>query len=244
MILLLSDVHCRYDMVDQQLAHAETELGIPVSDVLILGDFGLFEPFMKRFFRKSARTFARPTHFIEGNHEDFDHFDHLVRKYSDILTHLPRSTVHAIAGTRMLALGGVRYMDAHTTPQGAEILPRDIERCLALPEDSADMVISHDCPAGIGVPNQPGFEHYGPTGFADATAVIAHFRPRLWVFGHHHRWFDKTIDGTRFFGLPQSWLGYALLGSDGDLHRVDHLLPKKPPRASIWRWFRRPPTQP
>ncbi len=27
-------------------------------------------------------------------------------------------------------------------------------------------------------------------------------RPDMWIFGHHHHWFDKTIDGTRFVCVP------------------------------------------
>jgi predicted phosphodiesterase len=236
MILLLSDIHCRYDIVDRQLDHAEGEIGEPISAVLVLGDFGLFEPFMKRFFRSGQHHFRRPTYFIEGNHEDFDRFDRLVQRYRDVVTYLSRGTIHQISGTRTLALGGVSYMDAHTTPQGAEIRPRDIDRCLSLPRDGVDTVISHDCPAGIGVPNQPGFEHYGPTGFAGGERIVHHFQPRLWVFGHHHRWFDQTIDGTRFFGLPQSWVGYALLADDGQLLRIEHQLPKdSPARRPFWR---------
>ena len=237
MILFLSDVHCRYEVVDRQVAHAEEELGVSISDVLVLGDFGLFEPFLKRFFRKQGKHFLRPTNFIEGNHEDFDHFEGLVARYRDVIAYLPRSTVHTIAGASTLALGGVRYMDAHTTPLRAEIREADIARCLALPAGSVDIVISHDCPTGIGVPNEPGFEHYGPPGFAGSEQILAHFQPRLWVFGHHHRWFDRTIAGTRFFGLPQSWLGCAVLTDDGELHRIDHNVGEKR-RPFLPSWLR------
>ena len=238
MILLLSDVHCRYDVIDRQLAHATDEAGDEISDILVLGDLGLFEPFMRRFFRKSGRPRGKPTHFIEGNHEDFANFDRLVERYRDVITHLPRGTVHTIGGVPTLALGGVCYMDAHTTPLRAEIRPQDIDRCLALPPGSADLIISHDCPADIGVQNESGLEHYGPPGFAGAGRILDHFHPKLWVFGHHHRWFDTTIDGTRFFGLPQSWVGYALLAGDGELHRVDHAVPRQP--GSWFSFLRRP----
>ncbi|MDX9979725.1 MAG: metallophosphoesterase [Lentisphaeria bacterium] len=245
MILFLSDVHSRYEVVDRQVAHAEQEIGEPVADVLILGDFGLFEPFLKRFFRRQGQHFLRPTHFIEGNHEDFDHFERLVERYRDVIDYLPRGTVHQISGTSTLALGGVCYMDSHTTPRRAEIREADIARCLAHPKGSVDVVLSHDCPAGIGVLNQSGFEHYGPPGFVGAERILDHFHPRLWVFGHHHRWFDRTLDGTRFFGLPQSWLGCAALTADGELHRIEHVLPEKPrPAFPLWRWFGKGKGQP
>lgn len=222
MICLLSDVHCRYGVITAQLLDAETRFGIPPDAVVVLGDLGLFEPFLTRFFRRSGERFPVPVHFIEGNHEDFNRFDRLVRRYEDVLHYLPRGSVHALAGVRVLALGGVTYMDAHTTPAAAEVRPRDIARCLRHPRDGVEIVLSHDCPAGIGVTNRPGFEHYGPPGLIGSSQLLQHFEPRLWIFGHHHRWFDRTIGATRFFGLPQSWVGYAVLGNDGQLVAVDH----------------------
>ncbi|HNV71971.1 MAG TPA: hypothetical protein PKO06_19860, partial [Candidatus Ozemobacteraceae bacterium] len=36
------------------------------------------------------------------------------------------------------------------------------------------------------------------------------FKPQLWVFGHHHQWFEVQRGLTRFQGLPECWHGYAV----------------------------------
>jgi predicted phosphodiesterase len=236
MILLLTDVHCLYGVVNQQVTYAEATQGQTVAAVLILGDVGLYEPQLKRYFRRGQQRFQRPTYFIEGNHEDHDHLPELVAAYGDVLTYLPRSSIRVLAGHRFLCLGGSSYMDAHTTPRAAVIGPEDIQACLSHPAAAADIVISHDCPSGIGVPNTPGFEHYGAPGFAGSDQIQAHFAPRLWIFGHHHKWYDRSCGGTRFVGLAQSWQGFAMLHADGHLEVVRHHVDLQP---SPWQRFRR-----
>ncbi len=158
----------------------------------------------------------------------------LARDYADVVTHLPRATVHQLGPWQALCLGGARYMDAWSTPRGCEITAQDIDACLAWPPDSVDLVISHDCPCDIGVPNSPGLRHYGPPGVPGLERVAAHLQPRLWFFGHHHRWHEHDGDGTRYIGLPQSWEGYCLLDDQGEVRRVEHAvaLPSRP------RWYR------
>jgi len=127
---------------------------------------------------------------------------------------------------RGLCIGGASYMDAAITPRGAEILNSDIDRCLSHSPGSVDLILSHDCPGGIGVPGSAGMEHYGSPG-EDRLALLAErYRPRWWFFGHHHRWFDRDLDGTRYVGLPESWFGYALLHGDGEIQVVRHQVEK------------------
>ncbi len=237
MILFLSDVHCRYEFVNAQLAHAEQRQEQPVAAVVVLGDFGLFEPNLKRFFRRRGERFARPVFVIEGNHEDFARLPQLAAAYRDVFTHLPRGSVETLDGHRCLCLGGAAYMDAHTTPRGATLEPADIEACLRYPPGAVDLILTHDCPRGIGVTNAPGFEHYGPPGFAGGDRLAARFAPRFWFFGHHHRWIEHTLGATRCVGLPQSWRGYALLDTDGRLTTVRHFvhIPRTCLMLRVWR---------
>lgn len=231
MILLITDVHCQYHLIDLQVAFAEQETACPVSCVIVLGDFGLFEHSLHAFFRRAKRRFTRPVYFIEGNHEEFEAFDDLALQYRDCFTYLPRATIHRLDGVRLLALGGAAYMDAQTTPRGCELKPEDIQHCLELPADGIDIVLSHDCPSGIGVSNCPGFAHYGPPGFPGGKAVADHFAPRLWLFGHHHRWFETSLGPTRYVGLAESWKGFALLDSDLDLRLVRNSIG---PPLGVW----------
>ena len=235
-LLLLGDVHSRFPVIAAQIRHAQGELGLPVSQVVIAGDLGLFAPELHRHFRRGVVRFDVPVAFIEGNHEDFRAFDSLVASYADVLTHLPRCTIQSVGGRRALCLGGARYMDAWSTPRGCEVTERDIDACLELPPGAVDFVVSHDCPCGIGVPGAVGFEHLGAPGVPGFERIAARLRPPLWVFGHHHRWHEADRIGTRYLGLPESWRGYCVLAPDGGLRRVDHEV--SAPRPS--RWWRLP----
>jgi hypothetical protein len=235
-ILLVSDIHSRYGVICGQIAHARETLGREVEQVLVLGDFGMFGPNLHDFFRRDGRRFAVPVSFIEGNHEDFQAFDQLVRDYADVVTYLPRNSVHEFGGWRWLCIGGARYMDAWSTPGGCEIRDEDINRCVGHPPGSIDFVISHDSPTGIGVTSHADLGHLGNPGVEGLARVAEHLKPRGWFFGHHHRWHENEHGGTRFLGLPQSWEGYALLDGNGEVERVEHeiALPRRP---GWWKWI-------
>ena len=170
---------------------------------------------------------------MEGNHEDHADLANLTARYADVVTYQPRGSVINMSPWRGLCLGGARYMDAGTTPRGSEITPADIKACLRHPRGSVDVLLTHDCPAHVGVPQTAGLEHYGPTGVPEMLELAEFFRPRWWFFGHHHRWFDHVVAGTRFVGLPHSWNGYVLLDAEDELRLVDHRIPL--PRSSWWR---------
>jgi predicted phosphodiesterase len=221
-ILLISDLHAHYRVINEQLAHAENVLGQPVERVLVLGDFGLFAPNLHKYFRRGGARFHRPVSFIEGNHEDFFALDDLVQTYADVVTHVPRSSVQHYGDHRWLCIGGARYMDAWSTPRGSVISDGDIAACLRNGPGSIDIVISHDCPTGIGVASQEHMTHLGPPGDPGLARVHQTLQPRWWFFGHHHRWHERESDGTRFVGLPQSWRGYVLLRGLESVQRVDN----------------------
>jgi Icc-related predicted phosphoesterase len=235
-VLLISDIHTHYDVINAQIRHAETDCGQALEQVVVLGDFGFFGDQFHDYFRRRDQKFTVPVACIEGNHEDHGALYDLAKRYSDVLTYLPRGTLAPVGSWRSVCLGGARYMDAWSTPRGCEISESDIGACLAHEPDSVDLVLSHDCPVNIGVPNTPGLEHYGAPGVPGLEALAERFRPRWWFFGHHHRWFDESIDGTRYVGLPQSWLGYALLSSTGQVQLIHNEVPIES-RSRLKRWF-------
>ena len=239
MILFISDVHGRFQVINEQIAHAEQHTGRDVAEVIVLGDLGLFTEPLAAFFGRGGGRFSRPVSFLEGNHEEFDRFSELLETYREHLTWLPRGSTCCREGYRFLCLGGSAYMDALNTPPGAEIRDGDIDKCLCHGRDGVDIVLTHDCPCGIGVPSSPGLEFYGPPGFPRSQELLGHFHPNIWIFGHHHKWFQKETPETRFFGLPESWKGYALLDQDFTLTVMTHEVPASPSwwERLVKKWF-------
>ena len=214
MILVISDTHTCYETINQQIEHAENSQGVYISCVVHLGDIGIFKPELHNFFIKQGRRFIRPVYFLEGNHEDFDAMPWLVKKYRKFFTHLPKGAVHSIRGYRFLCLGGAAYMDSMITQQGAVITDRHIDSCLTIDREKVDIILTHDCPGGIGVPNSLGLEYYGDTGFERGDELAHHFKPKLWLFGHHHKWFECYDTHTKYYGMAESWNGFGLLGDN------------------------------
>lgn len=239
MILFISDLHGRLDLVNLQTRHALGR-GHEVQAVVICGDVGLYEPILHRHFRREGGRFLRPVSYIEGNHEDFGQLSRLVDRYADVMTYLPRGSIHAIAGWRCLALGGAAYMDAIATPPGSTIVPADIQRCLGLSDHGVEVLVTHDCPSGLPIAGTPGFEHYGTPGFHGGHEILTSLRPRLWVFGHHHRRIEVDHGPTRLRGLPQGWSGYGILHADATFEFVDHEIPRPPgPWHRVRAWLSR-----
>ncbi len=220
-ILFISDLHTKYDVINEQILHAERN-GSSIEQVIVLGDFGFFGSCLNEYFRHQEKRFLRPVSFIEGNHEDHGMLATLANQYADVVTHLPRGVLITLGSFNALCLGGARYMDAISTPQGSEVTKADLDACYNHDADRVDLIISHDCPTGIGVPGTPGMECYGVPGIPELRELAGHFKPRLWFFGHHHRWFDDENESTRFVGLPESWLGYVLMGQNADICIVKH----------------------
>jgi predicted phosphodiesterase len=75
-------------------------------------------------------------------------------------------------------------------------------------EIKPDRVLSHECPASV-IDSLAGFKTWdGEPILPSMTARMLErmfflHKPKLWLFGHHHKAFDATIEGTRFVCLPE-----------------------------------------
>ncbi|MCP4291117.1 MAG: hypothetical protein GY780_04715 [bacterium] len=223
-VLIISDLHSEYQVLNQQILHAEQKCGCIVSQVFVLGDFGIFADELKNFFRRDENRFLRPVSFIEGNHEDHGEFSKLINNYDDVFQYIARGTLHRLGHWSALCLGGARYMDAATTPRGSEITEEDLDLCLSYPAKDVDLILTHDCPTTIGVEGAVGMEHYGIPGEPRLDVLETVLQPRWWFFGHHHRWFDFQKNETRFVGLPESWRGFVLLYDSAHVELVRNLV--------------------
>jgi hypothetical protein len=190
---------------------------------------------------------ALPVLAIDGNHEDHDllHRLHGSDPANDPwqamgLSWVRRGEVRVLAGMCVAFIGGAVNADSQQLcwpvpgpgaplPVRAEHatypLEDDADRlCDNLGNRSPDLLISHSCPAGIGI-GLRGYETFewsmsayvrdrgldcGPSDDRGEPALrylwerlsAAGHRPRWWIFGHWHVDRETRVGGTRFLTLP------------------------------------------
>lgn len=137
-----------------------------VNTILHTGDFGIWpgqrgENFLK-VVEKSLLENDVELYFVDGNHEDFPQLLALplnaegVRKVRENLYHLPRGFRWTWQGLTFLALGGATSVDR---PHRVEFFSWWKEESLTLKDvytaangGPADVLITHDAPAGVHIP--------------------------------------------------------------------------------------------
>jgi Icc-related predicted phosphoesterase len=82
----------------------------------------------------------------------------------------------------------------------------EVEACKALRD--IDIFLTHEA----GKPFRPFPGGRGPdAGKAQINEVLAAMKPRLHLFGHHHRYSGQTIEGVRSIGLDLVTRSYVLI---------------------------------
>ena len=167
-----------------------------------------------------------PLYWIKGNNENFDVIERLCSGDTAVenLHYLPNGqlTVLAAAGSsplRVVGVGGtfaptmfdLRAVDLPHPKKGTakataladrrrHFVREEVEACKAI--GAADLFLSHEAP----VPFRVGRVQAGK---AAINEVLAALRPRLHLFGHHHRFEEMTAEGVRsvcLAGVSESYL--------------------------------------
>ena len=164
-----------------------------------------------------------PLYWIKGNNENFDVID--ARGLPENLHYVPNGGVVELAGIRVGGMGGTFAPTWFETPAAALPHPRkgsakateladkrrhfvreDVEACKAL--RGIDVFLTHEAP-------RPYFAGTGPrrndAGKTPINEVLAAMKPRLHLFGHHHRFTDDERQGCRSIGLDLVSKSYLLL---------------------------------
>lgn len=212
------------------------------------GDYGwLFtERFTKGIERALAKAGLR-LFFTEGNHEHYGKLEQLFRSNTALpgirldvperqRFHLPRpgkvspSVWHLARGTRwewngisFMACGGAHSVDRRRRKPGLSWWPQetitdaDIDACAR--RGRTDVLISHDCPAGVDIPGlEVSAYWFDPAEIALSQQhrerllrVCEATRPGLIVHGHYHTAYTQTVTfgwgDTRVIGLSDDGTG-------------------------------------
>lgn len=182
--------------------------------ILHLGDFGIWPgPAGQRYvyqLRKACKEAGVTIGFIDGNHEDFTQLHRFdIRKAlaepSPGVYWLPRNTRWTWHGRTWHALGGAVSVDRAIRHEGISWWPEEeITRSQAweaIEMGPADVMITHDCPAGVhhsfGPP--PSFWDNRDLARSDAHRerlqnVVNAVQPRWIMHGHLHRAYQRNCD--------------------------------------------------
>lgn len=187
--------------------------------IVHLGDFGYHYNvgFLSAINLSLHRT-GLTLEFVDGNHENFsvlhgERFPVLAdgrRRVGPRIFHLPRGHRWTWGGVRFLGLGGAHSVDRQWRRPHLEWWPEETitaeQAAAAAAAGPADVLVSHDCPAGVTIPtidenrpiDAPKFPAVDLERSAEHRAllrtVVDAVRPR-WVWhGHYHVAYGRTVD--------------------------------------------------
>ena len=203
----LGDIHGDFASVRRIMGqHPEIGFWLSVGDVADVS--GRYEPF------------DAPLYWIKGNNENFD----LIAS-GDLLAghhHIPNGTMQSIPGLRVAGLGGtfaptVYEMAASElphpkkgTPKATELADRrrhfvreEVEACRRMKD--VDILLTHEAPRPFRVGRG------NDAGKTPINEILAAMKPRLHLFGHHHRFTEMEVQGVRSVCLDLVSSSYLLV---------------------------------
>jgi predicted phosphodiesterase len=150
-----------------------------------------------------------PLYWIKGNNEGFDAI--AAGDLPDGLEYLPNAEPVTIDGLRVAGLGGTlaptwfdtpaadlphpQKRTARATAQADKrrhFVREEVERCRSL--RGIDVFLTHEAPRPFRIGSVEA-------GKQPVNEVLAAVKPRLHLFGHHHRFVEQTREGVTSVGL-------------------------------------------
>ena len=203
----LGDIHGDFDSVRRIMErHREVPFWLCIGDVATPD--GRYEPL------------PAPLHWIKGNNENFDAI--AVGDLPEGLHCLPNGRLLELGGLRIAGLGGtlaptVYHLAAADLPhprkssvKATELADRrrhfvreEVMACMRM--TALDIFLSHEAP-------RPFRVHRGiDAGKTPINEVLSAVKPRLHLFGHHHRFVELAVGGVRSVCLDLVSVSYLLI---------------------------------
>ena len=206
MIGALGDIHGDFASVRRIMnQHPDVRHWLCVGDVADAE--GRYEPF------------DAPIYWIKGNNENFDRI-----ASGDLPTNLryiPNGTLQEIEGVRVAGLGGTYAPTMYdtapaelphpkkSTAKATELADRrrhfvraEVEACKQLKD--VDVLLTHEAPRPFRVKGNDA-------GKTPINEILAAMKPRLHLFGHHHRLTEAEVQGVRSICLDLVGSSYLLV---------------------------------
>jgi Icc-related predicted phosphoesterase len=191
--------------------HPEIPFWLCVGDVADAA--GAYEPF------------DAPLYWIKGNNEDFNRI--AAGDFPHGLHYIPNGSAASLGGLRVAGLGGTFAPTMYEvapgelphpkkgTAKATELADRrrhfvraEVEACSRLRD--VDILLTHEAPRPFRV-SAPGGRPGNDAGKTPINEVLAAMKPRLHLFGHHHRFAEQEIQGVRSVCLDLVSRSYLLI---------------------------------
>ena len=205
----LGDIHGDFESVRRIMnRHSDLPFWLCVGDVA--DDRGGYEPVPSRLY------------WIKGNNEGFDAIAEGALPAN--LCFLPNARLRAIDGVRVVGLGGTLAPTWYETPAAELPHPKkgtakateladkrrhfvrvEVDACKAVTD--VDVFLTHEAPR----PYRVGRIDAGKT---PVNEVLSAMKPRLHLFGHHHRFTEQERQGVQSVGLDVVSRSYLLVDAE------------------------------
>jgi uncharacterized protein len=206
----LGDIHGDFDAARRIMQqHSGIPFWVCVGDVADAE--GRYEPL------------SAPLYWIKGNNENFDRI-----ASGDLpadLHYIPNGTLRRIDGLRVAGLGGTFAPTMYETAaadlphpkkgsaKATELADRrrhfvreEVEACKRMQD--VDLLLTHEAPRPFRVGSSGRGIDAGKTPIND---VLAAMKPRLHLFGHHHRFAEMQVQGVRSVCLDLVSASYLIV---------------------------------
>lgn len=187
--------------------------------ILHTGDFGYqFPDSYLDALELEAKRCRMIVMFVDGNHENFSWLlaqpvsEDGVRRLRERVWHLPRGFRWEWSGVKFLALGGAHSVDKNYRVEGKSwwhqewITIKDAYN--AIEGGLVDVMVTHDCPAGVDIPNLPPDGIFPHEDIRIAAIhrqilrdIVDEVKPRFIFHGHYHVNYVDWLDNTMVYGL-------------------------------------------
>jgi predicted phosphodiesterase len=221
-LMLAGDWHHHTRWALRVIEHADAQ---GVDTILQLGDFGFwpdsdgYDPYVAAISRhlrdRDIRLF-----WVDGNHDNHDAIDAGQAADRAPIVHLRRGTRWRWWDKDWMAVGGGVSVDKARRHEGIDwfdrevLTPAELKHCCR--EGNVDIIVSHDCPAGVRIPGNHALKKQGlawnafpPKAIAESEAhraLLAEICESTGVdylfHGHYHTNYCTTwASKTDVFGL-------------------------------------------
>ncbi len=210
----MGDVHGNSFHTDRAVRYA-AEQGADA--VIQVGDFAYrFAPNFMAKVQRALEDTGLALGFVAGNHDSYDYLDRFESEHGCTaiplrpnIFYLPRGYRWTWSGVSFLALGGAHSVDRPWRARGEwwsrETITLD-EAFTAGEGGHADVMITHDVPAGVRIPCIEGNPYGFPQSEIEAAQrhrellrrVVDEVKPQHLFAGHYHCRLDAPLVGRDF----------------------------------------------